>query len=125
MTWTQEQLEIQAHESEFAVGKWGGMSDVWDGARILNEAVFGKLAELGFLGMLIPGEFGGLDFDLGTYLLVLEELAWGDASVAIHNGPVAGLLRWQGSDEQKQRWLPGLASGASLGAFARSEPRIL
>lgn len=126
MTWTQEQLEIQALAHEFAEGELRGVSAKWDGARDLDDDVFGKLAELGFLGMLIPEEYGGLDFDLGTYLLVLEELAWGDASVAlsvaIHNGPVAGLLRWHGSDEQKQQWLPELASGALLGAFALSEP---
>jgi alkylation response protein AidB-like acyl-CoA dehydrogenase len=126
MTWTQEQLEIQALAHEFAEGELRGASAQWDGARDLDEQVFGRLAELGFLGMLIPEEYGGLDFDLGTYLLVLEELAWGDASVAlsvaIHSGPVAGLLRRHGTDEQKQRWLPELASGASLGAFALSEP---
>ena len=126
MTWTQEQLDIQALAREFAEGELRGSTAEWDGARDLDEAVFGKLAELGFLGMLIPEEYGGLDFDLGTYLLVIEELAWGDASVAlsvaIHNGPVSGLLRRYGSDEQKQRWLPGLASGALLGAFALSEP---
>ena len=113
MTWTQEQLEIQALAHEFAEGELRGDSGAWDSARDLQEGVFGKLAELGFLGMLIPEEFGGLDFDLGTYLLVLEELAWGDASVAlsvaIHNGPVSSLLLRYGSDEQKQRWLPQLA----------------
>ena len=116
MTRTQDQLEIQALAHEFAESELRSASAQWDGARDLYEAIFGKLAELGFLGMLIPEQYGGLDFDLGTYLLVLEELAWGDASVAlsvaIHNGPVAGLLRWHGSDEQKQHWLPGLASGA-------------
>jgi len=126
MTWTQEQLEIQALAHEFAEGELRGESGAWDSARDLQEGVFGKLAELGFLGMLIPEEFGGLDFDLGTYLLVLEELAWGDASVAlsvaIHNGPVSSLLLRYGSDEQKQRWLPQLAVGALMGAFALSEP---
>ena len=118
MTLTQEQLDIQALAREFAEGELRSSSSDWDGARDLDEAVFGKLAELGFLGMLIAEEYGGLDFDFGTYLLVLEELAWGDASVAlsvaIHNGPVSGLLRRYGSDDQKQRWLPELASGASL-----------
>ena len=126
MTWTQEQLGIQALAHEFAEGELRGASAEWDSARDLDEAVFDKLAELGFLGMLIPEEYGGLDFDLDSYLLVLEELAWGDASVAlsvaIHNGPVASMLRRYGSDDQKRRWLPGLASGALLGAFALSEP---
>ena len=126
MTWTQEQLDIQALAHQFAEGELRGTSAEWDSARDLDEAVFDKLAELGFFGMLIPEEYGGLDFDLDTYLLVLEELAWGDASVAlsvaIHNGPVGGLLLRYGSDDQKQRWLPELASGALLGAFALSEP---
>ena len=94
MTWTQEQLDIQALAHQFAEGELRGTSAEWDSARDLDEAVFDKLAELGFFGMLIPEEYGGLDFDLDTYLLVLEELAWGDASVAlsvaIHNGPVGG-----------------------------------
>ena len=59
----------------------------------LLSLCFGKLAESGFLGMLVPEEHGGLGFDLQTYLHVLEELAWGDAAVAltvaIHSGPVA------------------------------------
>ncbi len=126
MTWTREQIEIRALAHEFAGGELRGASAGWDSNRDLDDEVFGKLAEIGFLGMLIPEQYGGLDFDLGTYLLVLEELAWGDASVAlsvaIHNGPVAGLLQRYGSDEQKQRWLPGLVSGSLLGAFALSEP---
>ena len=126
MTFTQEQLEIRALARDFAEGELRGASSEWDRSRDLDDAVFEKLAELGFLGMLIPEQYGGLDFDLGTYLLVLEELAWGDASVAlsvaIHSGPVTGLLRRYGSEDQRQRWLPELASGAVLGAFALSEP---
>ncbi len=123
---TSDQLEIQALAKEFAEGELRPHTAEWDERRALDEEVFGKLAELGFLGMLVPEEFGGLDFDLATYLLVLEELAWGEAavalSVAIHNGPVAGLLRSHGTGAQKERWLPELASGRALGAFALSEP---
>ena len=83
MTWTQEQLEIQALAREFAEGELRGASSEWDGARDLDDAVFGKPAELGFLGMLIPEEYGGLDFDLGPYLLVLAELTWWHHSVSL------------------------------------------
>ena len=123
---TAEQIEIRALAREFAEGELRPHTADWDQGCALDEEVFGKLAELGFLGMLVPEAYGGLDFDLMTYLLVLEELAWGDAAVAlavsIHNGPVAGLVQWHGSEEQKNRWLPALASGDVLGAFALSEP---
>ena len=122
---TSEQLEIKTLAHEFAAGELRPFTHEWDESRSLADDVFGKLAELGFLGMLIGEEHGGLDFDLVTYLMVLEELAWGDAAVAlavsIHSGPVSGLLQWHGTEEQKSRWLPALASGEVLGAFALSE----
>ena len=122
---TPEQLEIKALAHEFAAGELRPHTQAWDESRTLGDDVFGKLAELGFLGMLVGEEHGGLDFDLTTYLLVLEELAWGDPAVAlavsIHSGPVASLVQLHGSDEQKAHWLPKLASGEVLGAFALSE----
>ncbi|MEQ8330529.1 MAG: acyl-CoA dehydrogenase family protein [Longimicrobiales bacterium] len=125
MHWTAEQLEIRTLAREFAEGELRPHTARWDEARALDDGVFASLAELGFLGMLVPEEYGGLAFDVGTYLLVLEELARGDASVAlsvaIHNGPVAGMVAAHGTDEQKAAWLPKLASGEALGAFALSE----
>lgn len=126
MTFTTEQREIRALAREFAEGEIRPRTAVWDGARALDDAIFGSLAELGFMGMLVPEAYGGLDLDLGTYLLVLEELAWGDAavglSVAIHNGPVTRLLLAHGDEEQRREHLPRLAAGEALGAFALSEP---
>ncbi|MEQ1857480.1 MAG: acyl-CoA dehydrogenase family protein [Longimicrobiales bacterium] len=123
---TSERLEIQALARDFAAAELRPRAAAWDEQRALDDDVFGKLAELGFLGMLIPEEYGGLGFDFPTYVGVLEELAWGDASVAlsvaVHNGPVSTLIVRHASEEQKRRWLPDLASGAALGAFAMSEP---
>jgi len=123
---TQEQLEIRQLARDFSEGEIRPHSARWDDVRQLDDEIFTKLSELGFMGMLIPEAYGGLDFDLSTYLLVLEELAWGDASVAlsvaIHNGPVADLLMRHGTEEQKQAWLPRMAAGEVLGAFALSEP---
>ena len=125
---TSEQLEIQALARDFAERELRTRTAAWDVERALDDEVFGKLAQTGFMGMLIPEADGGLGFDFTTYLLVLEELAWGDASVAlavaIHNGPVAGLLRRHGSEAQRTRWLPALAAGEVLGAFALSEPGV-
>jgi alkylation response protein AidB-like acyl-CoA dehydrogenase len=123
---TSEQLEIQGLARTFAEGELRSKSAEWDIARELEEGVFGKLAELGFLGMLVPDAYGGLGFSVPTYLMVIEELSWGDASVglalSIHSGPVSGTILAHGSEAQKARWLPQLASGQVLGAFALSEP---
>ena len=90
-----------------------------------DRAPVDKLGELGFLGMLIPEEYDGLGLDMLTYLYVLEEIAWGDASVAVsmsvHNSlPTQTLLR-HGTDDQKDRWLSPMARGEILGAFSLSE----
>jgi alkylation response protein AidB-like acyl-CoA dehydrogenase len=122
---TPEQLEIQALAREFAEGEIRPRSAAWDEARHLDQEVFSKLGELGFLGMLVPEDQGGLGFDVPTYLLVVEELARGDAavalSVAIHSVVCSTILR-HGSTGQQARWLGRLAAGEALGAFALSEP---
>lgn len=122
---TTDQLEIRAMARDFAAGEIRPHAMEWDAARQFDPGVFEKLAELGFMGMRVPEEYGGLGFDAGTYLLALEELAWGDAavalSVAIHNGPVTALLLANGTDEQRERYLPAMAAGDLLTAFALSE----
>ena len=122
---TGEQLELRDLARDFALSELRPHTAAWDQHRALDQEIFGKLAELGFLGMLVPDEHGGLGFDALTYLVVLEELSWGDPAaalaVAIHNGPVATLIASHGSDAQKAEWLPRLASGEALGAFALSE----
>lgn len=99
-------------------------------ARDADEDAFDRgpvdmLGELGFLGMLIPEEYDGLGLDMLTYLYVLEEIAWGDPSVAVsmsvHNSlPTQSILRY-GSDEQRDRWLKPMARGEVLGAFSLTE----
>ena len=122
---TAEQLEIRELAREFAENEIAPHAEAWDAARRIPDELFGKLAELGFLGMRIPETFGGLDLDFPTYLAVLEELARADASVAlavaIHSGPVPAILMAHGADAQRARWLPRLASGEILGAFALTE----
>jgi alkylation response protein AidB-like acyl-CoA dehydrogenase len=122
---TEEQIEIRALAREFAAGEIRPHAGEWDARRELDAQVFAKLGRLGFLGMRIPEEFGGLGLDLRTYLLVLEEIAWGDPSVAlalaIHSGPVTSMLLGKGTEAQKARFLPAMAAGECLGAFALSE----
>ena len=125
MTFTAEQLEIRALARDFAANEIAPHAEAWDADRHIPDRLFRNLGDLGFLGMLIPEEYGGLELGVPTYLLVLEEIARADASVAlavaIHNGPVPEILLAHGSRDQKAAWLPRLASGEILGAFALSE----
>jgi len=86
-----------------------------------------QLGGMGFMGAVIPVEYGGADIDSIAYALVIEELARVDASlavtVAVHNSVGAyPIVRW-GTEEQKRRYLPPMAAGEALGAFALTEPQ--
>jgi len=86
-----------------------------------------QLGGMGLMGAVIPAEYGGADIDPIAYALVIEELARVDASlavtVAVHNSVGAyPIVRW-GTDEQKRRYLPPMATGEALGAFALTEPQ--
>ncbi|HEV7590444.1 MAG TPA: acyl-CoA dehydrogenase family protein, partial [Longimicrobium sp.] len=100
-------------------------AEAWDREATFPRAVVDKLGELGFLGMLLPEEWEGLGLDAGTYLIALEEIARGDASVAVamsvHNALPTSMILAHGSDAQKERWLKPMARGELLGGFALSE----
>jgi alkylation response protein AidB-like acyl-CoA dehydrogenase len=84
-----------------------------------------QMRELGLFGVTIPEEYGGLGLDLLTYIGVIEELAYGWMSLTgiVNTHTMAAILIMaHGDDEQKQRWLPVLASGERRGALSLSEP---
>ncbi|MEX2153329.1 MAG: acyl-CoA dehydrogenase [Gemmatimonadaceae bacterium] len=123
---TEEQRAIQSTAREFAKRELAPFADAWDRDATFDPAIIGKLAELGFLGMMVPEEFDGLGLETLTYLVALEEIAAVDASTAVlmsvHNSlPTQMVLRW-GTDDQKTRFLKPMARGEQLGAFALSEP---
>jgi alkylation response protein AidB-like acyl-CoA dehydrogenase len=123
---TEEQREIQRTAREFAQAEIAPYSAAWDRDSYFDRSLIGKMGELGFLGMMLPEEYGGLALPTTTYLVALEEIAASDASVAVsmsvHNSlPTQMLLRW-GTAEQKERYLAPMARGEMLGAFALSEP---
>lgn len=84
------------------------------------------LAELGIFGMHVPESYGGAGFDKVTGSIVIEEVARHDASLALtvasHNGLCTGHIEMFGSEAQKRRYLPDLASGRKLGAWGLTEP---
>jgi len=93
--------------------------------RIPSEVVRG-LADLGAFGMIIPEAYGGYGFSSSAYCRVTEEIGRTDASLGILIGGhqsigLKGLILF-GTEEQKKRWLPRLASGEMIAAFALTEP---
>jgi alkylation response protein AidB-like acyl-CoA dehydrogenase len=88
--------------------------------------VMGAAARLGLFGITVPKAWGGLGLDSVSYVLAIEALARSSATVAVslvaHNSLVAELVAHKGRTAQKDRWLPALAAGDAIGAFALSEP---
>ena len=85
-----------------------------------------KIAAQGYLGAIVPGEYGGAGLDYLTYGLIVEQIGRGDSAmrtvVSVQTSLVcSAILRW-GTEEQKQRYLPKLCSGEWLGCFALTEP---
>jgi alkylation response protein AidB-like acyl-CoA dehydrogenase len=103
----------------------GHAADVDRRHRFPHESLAGA-ADLDLLGMLVPAAFGGAELDHLGFTICIEELAQACASTAVivdvHNSVATEPIVLYGSDEQKREWLPRLASGEVLGAFALTEP---
>ncbi len=90
------------------------------------HAAVKELGELGFMGMMVPEEWGGAGLDTISYVLAIEEISRVDASagviMSVNNSLVCFGINQYGTTDQKERFLRDLASGKKLGAFALSEP---
>jgi alkylation response protein AidB-like acyl-CoA dehydrogenase len=98
----------------------------WDEAQIFPREIFTKLGEQGFMGILVPEEYGGAGLGYIHYALVVEELAKYDPSislsVAAHNGLCTNHINLFGNKEQKEKYLTKLAQGKFIGAWCLTEP---
>ena len=123
---TAEQREIQALAREFAETEIAPHASQWDRDHRFPAEVLAKLGGLGLMGVCVPEELGGAGADFLSYVLVLEELSRADAgvgvTVAVHTSAVTLPIVAFGDEEQRQRFVPPLASGRVLGAFALTEP---
>jgi alkylation response protein AidB-like acyl-CoA dehydrogenase len=121
-----DQREIQALAREVAKEKIEPHAAEWDREHRFPRELFAELAELGLMGVCIPEEYGGAGADFLSYILVLEELSRADAgvgvTVAVHTSAVTLPILRFGTDEQRSRFVPPLARGETLGAFALTEP---
>ena len=98
----------------------------WDRDESVDLAIIPKMAEIGFFGLTIPEEYGGLGGDYVTYVLGMEELGRADSAlrgiVSVSNGLVGKSILGFGTEEQKQELLPGIATAEKLGCFGLTEP---
>ncbi|MGI8509845.1 MAG: acyl-CoA dehydrogenase family protein [Gemmatimonadaceae bacterium] len=111
-------------------GKLGGLIDSarFDREETIGDDVIAALGEHGFLGMTIPKRFGGLELSATAYARVFEAVAGADPSLGVFIGVHCGLgskaIVLYGTEDQKARWLPGLARGDILAAYALTEPAV-
>ena len=122
---TEDQKMIRGMVREFAEGVAGPTCNKRDKEQIAPIEEFRKFAELGFAGMTIPEKYGGQKLDDISEAIVVEELSRVDPSlgvmIAVHVGLCSMTIALSGNEEQKEKYLPKLASGEFLGAYSLSE----
>ncbi|MDE2491167.1 MAG: acyl-CoA dehydrogenase family protein [Elusimicrobia bacterium] len=123
---TESMAMLRDSAREFADKRLKAGAQEWDEKEEIPPAVYKEAAELGFFGLSVPEEFGGLGVDPLAYAAAMEELARGSASlqvcVTVHNSLVAAAIAKHGTDDQKKKYLPKMASGEWVGAYSLSEP---
>lgn len=124
---TEEQRMIRDMARDFSKTELAPNAEKWEKAGWLDEDMLKQMGELGFLGMVVPEELGGSYIDYSCYALAIEEISAGCAAtgavMSIHNSVgCTPIVNW-GTPEQKQQWVPKLASGQTLACFCLTEPQ--
>ncbi|HEX8270225.1 MAG TPA: acyl-CoA dehydrogenase [Flavobacterium sp.] len=123
---TEEHLMIQQAARDFAQNELFPGVIERDEKQMFPTDQIKKMGELGFMGMMVDPKYGGSGLDTISYVLAMEEISKVDASasvvMSVNNSLVCWGLETYGSEEQKQKYLPRLASGEIIGAFCLSEP---
>jgi len=123
---TPEQIQLRKNIREFAAAEIAPHVRRWDDNSEFPAALIPKLAQLGLLGVIFPEEYGGAGLGYIEYALVIEELSRVDGSVGIivaaHTSLCSNHIYKCGSEEQRRRYLPDLASGRKLGCWSLTEP---
>ncbi|MDP9319937.1 MAG: acyl-CoA dehydrogenase family protein, partial [Chloroflexota bacterium] len=121
-----DQIAVRDAVRDFSRGRIVPNAEKWSEAGEFPLELLPELAQLGLLGLAAPAELGGAGLDTLTIALVMEEMGAADGSVALtlaaHNSLCIGHLLVGANDEQKRHWLPPLARGEYLGAWALTEP---
>ena len=123
---TEEQRLIRETARAFAADRITPFAAEWEQAGAFSPELFREMGELGLMGMTVPEEWGGVGADYISYAMALEEISYGDGALGIvmsgHNSVGCMPLLEYGTEDQKRTWLPRMARGEVLTAFALTEP---
>ncbi len=123
---TEDQLAVQEVARGFTEKKLKPRAEEFDAESKMDSGLLKEMGELGLMGITLPEKYGGGEMDTISYMVASEELAKGCASHAavlgLHNSLYGYPVVEFGTEEQKQKYLPGICSGEQVGAFALSEP---
>ncbi len=126
LEFSEEQQAIQELARNFAQNEIAPVALEYDESQEFPTELFRKMGELGFLGVLVPTEYGGAGMGAIELALIVEEIARACPSIALgvaaHNGLCSNHILQFGSEEIKQKYLPRLATGETMGAWALTEP---
>jgi len=123
---TEEQKMVKEAAADFAKNTLLPKAQEFDEKEEIPKEIYKELGELGYLGMLLPEEYGGSNLDFVSYICAMEEFAKACAalmiSLSVHNSLVCNAILNFGTPEQKKKYLPALARGEKLGAYSLTEP---
>jgi alkylation response protein AidB-like acyl-CoA dehydrogenase len=123
---TEEQLQLQSMVRDFAAREIAPHVQEWDEASHFPLETIRQLGRLGLMGCIFPDEYGGSGMGYIEYVLAIEELSRVDGSVGIivaaHTSLCSNHIFVAGSEAQKRRYIPRLATGEHIGAWALTEP---
>jgi alkylation response protein AidB-like acyl-CoA dehydrogenase len=123
---TERQKQVQVRAREFAQKEVAPLARETDEKRVFPIHLIKRMAELGFLGGIVPASYGGQGLDYLSFALVYEEIGRACSSVrgflAVHAGLVSACIYDWGTEEQKQKYLPRLTRGEYIGCYALTEP---
>ncbi len=123
---SEDDLMLQETAADLAAKRIKPNAEKWDEEEGLPQEILDEMAELGYFGMLLPEEYGGLELTTVTYNCAMEELAAACAGLmvmlSVHNSLCCEAINRFGSDELKQKYLPDMAAGKTIGAYCLTEP---
>jgi len=122
---TDQHRELRKHAAEFMLKEATPNQERWAREHQVDREFWNKMGDAGLLGLELPDRFGGADGDFGYSAVIAEEQALAQDTAsgwAIHSPIGAHYINTYGTEEQKQRWLPGIVSGEAVLAIAMTEP---
>ena len=126
MFFTEDHEDIRALAKEFAEKEIGPIATEIDQTDEVPQHIYDAMAEMGFFGLKIPEEYGGLGLDTRSYICVIEEICKKSIACALMVSSANSLstapLLLAGSEELKQKYVPGIADGSEFMAFGLTEP---